>query len=410
MRLAPLLFYAVVALAVLGGSACSLPYAVPVIEEPPSPAAAAFPGIAGLRASGSPLRVFWTHGMCSHDIGWVANRIGLLERAIGTRAKDSPPAAAEPGRPYTVTRTFETPDGDIQVSYFVWSPLTSAFKRDLAFDAPPTLSGGLFGFDRAGLNGSLKTGLMNDCLVDAVVYSGRNGDPIRAAMEQAVCAAVGGTISANYCDIPSMMPEGPLVIVTESLGSKMVFDAVRNLWNAAAARPGAASEGFATQLARVPMLFMLANQVPILDQANPLGPHEAGSGPAPAAVPRTASRSSLADFSRLAAEARRSAAPRPAVQGPEASVPGLTVVAFTDPNDLFSYRLQPVAQGITETRVVNVITSNSTTYFGYVERPDAAHCGYGGNAHVVGLLVHGYHPGQPMPSAAIVESGACGIH
>lgn len=96
--------------------------------------------------------------------------------------------------------------------------------------------------------------------------------------------------------------------------------------------------------------------------------------------------------------------------GPEPSVPGLTVVAFTDPNDLLSYRLLPLAQGIAETRVVNVITSNSTTYLGYVERPDTAHCGYGGNVHVVGLLVHGYQPGQPMPSATVAENGACGIH
>jgi hypothetical protein len=71
----------------------------------------------------------------------------------------------------------------------------------------------------------------------------------------------------------------------------------------------------------------------------------------------------------------------------------LTVVAFTDPNDLLSYRLVPEAIGTADVRLINVILSNAPTIGGWVERPDVAHMGYGDNPWVMRYLVEG-HPGD----------------
>ena len=93
-------------------------------------------------------------------------------------------------------------------------------------------------------------------------------------------------------------------------------------------------------------------------------------------------RTSAGDVFGLLSRARRQALPG---AGP------MTVVAFSDPNDLLSYRIVPehLAEDLKEFRVINVLVSNDTTYFGYLERPDTAHCGYPWNPHVFGMLARG---------------------
>ena len=49
----------------------------------------------------------------------------------------------------------------------LWSPMTRHFKRTLDFDAPGSDRATSFAYQRASLNGALKTELVNDCLSDA---------------------------------------------------------------------------------------------------------------------------------------------------------------------------------------------------------------------------------------------------
>ena len=87
----------------------------------------------------------------------------------------------------------------------------------------------------------------------------------------------------------------------------------------------------------------------------------------------------------------------------------MTVVAFSDPNDLLSYRIIAghLAGDLKDFRVVNVIVSNDTTYFKYVERPDTAHCGYTWNPYVFGMIARGYDAGKALPSVDGLTGGAC---
>ena len=68
------------------------------------------------------------------------------------------------------------------------------------------------------------------------------------------------------------------------------------------------------------------------------------------------------------------------------------VVAFTDPNDLFGYEIQ--SKDLGDLPVVNIIVSNASTWFGFIENPLEAHQGLRENKPVFELLKQGYAPDQ----------------
>jgi hypothetical protein len=284
-------------------------------------------------------------------------------------------------------RSFATPAGDMLVTFVLWSPLTAGHKRALIFDAPEPE--GQFPFTRASLNEQLKTGLLNDCLVDAVIYGGTSGMPIRKAMRHALCEVFGGAFDPDQwrCELPLDVTPPRVVLITESLGSKLLFDAVRASYEAARAQSPMQEAALLQRIARTQYLYMIANQVPLLDRAD----HEPVAEPALAGAEgarEAPTTSSLADFLAV-----RRAAQAMQVREPERVAPlagPLTVVAFTDPNDLLSYRLVPEAVGAQDVRLINVIVSNAPTIAGWVERPDEAHTGYGKNQSVMSYLVEGH--------------------
>jgi hypothetical protein len=363
--------------ALLLAAGCSMPYKTPRIEEPPRfDNAAPFPGIVSLLNRERPVRVFWAHGMCSHDIRWVRRNVGIVARALN----QAPPTVPDPDKPndaYTSEVSFHTSAGRADFSFFVWSPLTAQYKENLLFDSPGDDPKERFKYHRASLNGPLKTGLINDCFTDAVVYAGKNGDAVKAAAFAAVCKAMRGSPLGGECRFDAGEEAETVVFVTESLGSKVLFDAIRRI------RKQHESKGtqdvVKLRLAAVHMVFMAANQIPLLDQADP-------------------EPSSLAEFAANLRQARAFA-----MQKNRAVPPDSVLVAFTDPNDLLSYRLLRRHIPDSDMRLVNVIVSNDWTYFGYVERPDTAHCGYRWNPKVLGVLVHGYDgvfKDAPAPPAA----------
>ena len=132
----------------------------------------------------------------------------------------------------------------------VWSPLTAAAKKTLCYDVSrPNGSCPASEFDgeRASLNSIVKSGLLNDCFADAIVYLGPRGDRIRASMRAAIGAVGQQRAAAN-----------PLVLITESLGSKVVTDAILG---------GTAGERIQLlgALRNTRVIFMVANQIPLLN-------------------------------------------------------------------------------------------------------------------------------------------------
>lgn len=384
-------------------SGCSKPHDPPHFDEPGSSSVSSFDGLLDHIAPGQPLQVFWVHGMCPHKADWADNRLAILRQALPDVAEPLPAEPpADPTDAYVVDRTIDDGDRRIDLSFFIWSPLIDPHRRALDYDSAPSQGGN--DMHHASINTRIKSGLMNDCLVDAVVYSGPSGDPVRIATRRAVCEALGGRYSEPAdCDAAAGAPTKPLVFVSESLGSKLLFDAV----SAIADNPGASAasrSAFDAQLARTRMVFMVANQIPLLDQA---GSTVAVSNEALAFEDEAVERPSLPRFLDTINRARGRAA-----QGFDAAVesvlgPPPTVVAFSDPNDLLSYRLEPEFAGGGNNRLVNVVVSNAYTYFGLLENPLTAHCNYRVNPYVLGLIIDGYEPDGTLPTADVGDEETC---
>lgn len=375
------------------------PYATPVVEKPSNEDAGSFDGLLTLAQSlppSSSMKVLWTHGMCTHPSSWVDDRMNRLVASIGGTSQTL--SVRDVGGHGASLRTDRITIGSstIDVMFLTWSPLTAAYKAGLAYDHSSQY-GGDFPYTRAALNRELKRGLINDCMTDVVVYGGANGQTIRRAAEESVCEAMGGRIDGSTCNVPDGASPAARAFVTESLGSKIVFDAILSIWaGAEKSDDRTAVPRLATSLAATRMMYMVANQLPLLDVAGTSMADRALEDVLEWPMARSHSR----DVFDLISRARRHAAP---------TAKPMTVVAFSDPNDLLSYRIVAghLAGDLRDFRVVNVIVSNDATYFKYVERPDTAHCGYTWNPYVFGMIAKGYDAGKPLPSVVGLAGGAC---
>ena len=124
---------------------------------------------------------------------------------------------------------------------------------------------------RRKYNGFLKDKLINFGFSDAVMYMGPAGEDIRNAIRGAMCSAVldaaGYPISkqgprSNYkrvCDTASntSINTAPFAIVSESLGSKITFDIIREAMTDE-------TENVHDEIFKGSQIFMLANQIPLL--------------------------------------------------------------------------------------------------------------------------------------------------
>jgi len=340
-----------------------------------------FQGLVGLieRSQGRPVDVLLVHGMCTHDQVWANEAIDGLVKAVDSHIKSdssSQPAIQAAALPAItiVSRTVKLAGGTVSFSALVWSPLTAGLKSQLKYDntgEPTDCSvSGECKPKRASLNGKLKDGLLNDCLSDALIYQGESRRSIRTSMVAAITRVIGD--SETKARAAGVAP-GPLMLVTESLGSKVTFDALADMVEGSAS-PQSKSAG-ESAVGRLRLVMMRANQLPILGLADQSADVAGARISAADPVPEDA----LTRLLRLT--------DRPMLT--EGSVSKLSLVAFTDPNDLLSYRLQASRYASSRVDVADVLVSNDSTYFGFLERPDTAHTGYRSNAAVAGLIACG---------------------
>lgn len=349
-------------------AACTIPYRPPVVVRDSAP----FPGIVNLVQPGSkrPLDVILVHGMCTHDASW-ANR-GIDRIAGVVSANLSAQAAAGPNGIQLVERTQQVGGTPVRFHALIWSPLTAPLKRQLDYDntgSPSDCSPAGSGEckpKRAWLNGYVKDRLLNDCLSDAVIYEGASRNAIRDAMVESVSRIIESNPNGDHT----------LAVVAESLGSKILFDALSSMLESRQPRTQALGRQAARRLG---LLYMAGNQLPILGLAEQDIERRPDNRSAPAP-------DSLQRFLELR---RRQAAPL------TESVGRLAVVAFTDPNDLLSYRLLPARYAAPDMRVADVavadvLVSNARSWLGLIEDPVAAHLDYLERPEVGELIACGY--------------------
>ena len=338
--------------------ACATPYRPPQLVD----AGTAYPGLIDLAAQAGTADVLLVHGICTHDASWARLVVAQLMRSLDA-ATVSPAAARVDGGPQVqiVSSIVETQAGRLRFNALIWSPLTTGLKRQLCYDqsdksdlctgAPP------YPYTRARLNARFKDGLIDDCLPDALIYQGVARDQIQRRMRDAILQVLaGGDGDAS-----------PLLVVSHSMGSKILFDTLLRMSEEA---PGSRAERLAMRAVdRMRFLVMAANQIPLLSLADQ---QMTSAGLAPSAPDSL----QLLLQKRLASNERR--ADR-----------HLTLVAFTDPNDLLSYTLPPEKYARDGITVYNILVSNATTYLGLLERPDHAYLDYLTNPEVGRLIACG---------------------
>jgi len=348
-------------------SSCTMPFRPAVIAQ----GSDAFPGIAGYLSKEHAVEVVLVHGMCTHTPADAYDAMDAIVQALDSNIKVERPVEAQVApsplpRIQIVERTNRVKGFDVHFSAIIWSPLTAPLKQQLAFDKTGTPNDcAIVPSDtckpkRATVNGVFKEGLLDDCFSDALIYQGASRPTIRRAMVDALSA-----IDAKQPD-----PESPLVVVSASLGSKITFDALSEmLAGPNVGVTGSVGKRLATRLG---LVYMEANQLPLLaladqDLANTL------FSPANAGLVRS-NADPLQTYLKLRA--------------PE--LEELKLVAFSDPNDLLSYRLLASRYaGISNVKLADVLVSNDKTYLGLVENPAAAHTTYPTNPNVARFVACG---------------------
>lgn len=363
---------------------CSTPYKTPVYAAKDG-GTTTFSGVADMLQKDRPLDVLFVHGMCTHDADWAKGAVQNVFAALGGSGDEVKlvPVAVEGTDIVLYQQTLQTERGSLRANAILWSPLTTPLKAQLCYDqtnkspaCPPGEAAKTYPYRRATLNRILKDTILDDCLSDAMIYQGKSRDDINLQMQQAVLQAVatsggGAKVASNVASAAAVPQSVPLVVVTESLGSKVAFDALYKL----SVKTGTSAAGNRTWN-RVTQIFMGANQLPILALADKK---------LDGTMAFARERDGYPEDPISALMSKRTLG---LVDGQPQKLP--QVVAFTDPNDLLSFILAPsphaAAAGYP---AVDVVVSNDDTYFGLVEMPTTAHLGYRTNEVVRRLIACG---------------------
>lgn len=337
-------------------AACSMPYKKPEI----TPGTAVVPGIRQTLESQAVdgVDVVSVHGMCSHSLdSWAKPAHEELAAAFGEQPGELAPVSGVPG---LYRASISVGDKDVRHYLVTWSDVSAAAKKTLCYDnrdLPGDYDGACsaassrYPFHRADYNNLFKVTLLNDCLSDVTFYLGNEGGrAIRGRVRDALAAVT--EQRGEDSDVP-------LFFVTESLGSAIVKDALTKPDGEVTTQK---LLDLALAFAPTEVVYMAANQLPLLALAD-----------------ADVSPCGLADF---LTQTLRSANAREAGLDTSREI---LAVAFTDPNDLLSYTLQPDDCPL----AINVIVSNARTWFGKIENPLPAHTGYLDEAAVWKLIVDG---------------------
>lgn len=268
-----------------------------------------------------------------------------------------------------------------------WSGITIPLKAKLYYDTT-----GEYSAPRADYNAVLKK-YANDTLVDPMAYLGPKGGLMLDSSMQSFCYMV----MYKYQDLPARsesacqieakdslksLREDDFAFVTHSLGSRLTIDTLQEiasrLKKAEKIDPQALKALHLLQSKEIPV-FMMANQLPLLQIGRPL-PKNVGK------------------YEQFCKKGGKNYARR--------LFSRLDIVAFSDPNDLLSYAIEPnsidsyldsqICPAITN---VSIQTTDAIDVLGTgrLANPVAAHTAYNLDPRVLEMMAHGLNKNNPPP-------------
>lgn len=261
-----------------------------------------------------------------------------------------------------------------------WSPISEREKDILAFD-----DSGEHTFRRASINNTMK-GFMNSHVSDPLIYLGKAQNKIQISVLNSLCWMMGRdwddleehtaeNCVAERSDYTKVLDD-EFAFISHSMGSRIVTDSLQALIQYIADNSETNSDSDLNyfleymQNKRIP-IYMLANQLPLLQLGRP--------------VPEVTNQHDAYCIAGNENFDKR-------------FVKELTVVAFSDPNDIVSYDVPPtfVDNFMDDRLCVNLI--NVTINIAHVvdlfglgtyASPSDAHREYDNDERVVGLIAHG---------------------
>jgi len=269
-----------------------------------------------------------------------------------------------------------------------WDPIIEEEKQGIAFD-----NSGEYSFRRTPLNNTLKK-FVNDTIPDVLMFNGSSRPLIQMSVAQSLCWVMtptwdelpdGGVQFCKSSDPQHRTDfDDEYVFITHSLGSRITVDALQ--WIAETATEKAKSDPDLRAVVRRLQekrftMFMLSNQLPLLQLGQP--------------PPKVHGR--IDDICR------------PGAPRSDERLFGEThLVAFSDPNDLFSYAIPPrfVDEQMdsrlcpTLTNVILNIAEVGRFLGGEFANPMTAHTEYDNDQRVIGLIAHGIGTGHTAPIVA----------
>lgn len=344
------------------------------------------------------VKVLYVHGIGTHVPGDGTTLRQTLAKALGLDIRAPRPkriVIASPSFPdqnlgeINVTRLTDAQHRrDLLFYELTWSPITQPDKDLIAFDKEQD-----YVLRRAAVNQAMRS-FINDVAPDPLAYAGEKREPILVAVTQSICWMVSRSWSelpelteGTYCGsglpgVGSRVQLDDFVLITHSLGSRATLDAMQRLTNLPVSADPHLKEIADTFATRDVQVFMLSNQLPLLE----------------------AGREGQQVVNQIGTYC-----------GPGATKPGrffdkTEIIAFSDPNDLMSYpvpdkfadkyiesRLCPSVTNVT----INVVAVNSLLGLGDVANPLAAHLGYAGDERVGALIARG--AGNPNVAPIVAE-------
>jgi hypothetical protein len=303
-RLAPLLILVISFALLLAGCMHLNQFAVeemPGTKPLPTNETRRFDGLqaelAAATTNNQTLRLLIVHGMGISEPGYSASLVDRVAAKLNLNFISQTSSNNEDHSVLTV-RDFGNGPSRMCAYELTWSPITTPIKTSqfaLDFQTQEIRS-------RQLVNNDFKTNLVDCALSDVVLYVGK----FRPTLQHPIIAAI------EKMELDSATNDDPVAIITHSLASFMVIDTLKTMAAGDSSKNGKTATNYAT---RVKQIFMMANQLPMLDLSDHTNFDGEQSG-------------MLSNLFKLHGK------------GPNESRPKLQVVAFSDPNDLLSFNLR----------------------------------------------------------------------
>jgi len=323
--------------------------------------------------SGGILRILVVHGMGIHPEGYS---FPLITRAISLSHLNlyGPPERVEirdKSHFYGALniQSYASGTRKMKVYELTWSPTTEYIKRhQFEIDMQESRS-------RQLVNDALKQSLVDLSLSDAVLYAGT----FREQMRYPIKVAINRMIADGFED------GDQIAMVSFSLGSYMLLDTIAAMAKPEPNRDTTLQRNSMEELvAHTSQIYMLANQVPLLELSNLEVPTEDRFRTA--TQPGTDVLERFIELKSIAVAGRKV---------PRAILTKFQVVSFSDPNDLLSYTLNKtnLASNYPSISVnpVNVsMIIEPWSILGIVANPAVAHTNWDMDNRALDLLIFGY--------------------